>query len=171
MTRFGLLGAVALLLAGLSGCAHPSQNRYDQSEVGKTTAVSFGTVLAVRPIDITGKNTGLGMIGGAGAGGLAGSQIGAGSGNAFATLGGVVVGAVAGGLAEQALSDRTGVEYTITLESGVTLTVAQEAPKDERVMQPGERVMVQNSGGYQRVLPASQLPTEIKRPQGVKVVD
>ena len=31
--------------------------------------------------------------------------------------------------------------------------------------------IVQNTGGYQRVLPASNLPTEVKRPKGIKVVD
>ncbi len=31
--------------------------------------------------------------------------------------------------------------------------------------------MIQTSGSYQRVLPAEHLPTEIKRPQGIKLVD
>ena len=44
------------------------------------------------------------------------------------------------------------------------------SPK-KRLLAPGERVMVQNSGGYQRVLPASGLPTAVKRPQGIKVID
>jgi outer membrane lipoprotein SlyB len=74
-------------------------------------------------------------------------------------------------LAEQAMSDRKGLEYTIALESGVTLTVAQGAPTNEPVMPVGARVIVQNGGGYQRGLPASSLPTEVKRPQGLKVVD
>ena len=34
--------------------------------------------------------------------------------------------------------------------------------------QPGDRVMVQASGLYQRVLPASNLPTEIDRPKGIE---
>jgi hypothetical protein len=31
--------------------------------------------------------------------------------------------------------------------------------------------MVQNNGSYQRVLPANDLPTEIKRPKSIKVKD
>jgi hypothetical protein len=36
---------------------------------------------------------------------------------------------------------------------------------------PGDRVMVQVSGTYQRVLAAGSLPEEIKRPMDLKVVD
>lgn len=161
----------ALLLFGLTACQHPSQNAYRYDEVGKSSAVSFGTVLAVRQIDIIGQNTGAGAVIGGAAGAGAGSAIGSGSGNNWAIGAGLVAGAIAGALAEQAMADRKGVEYTVILESGVTLTVAQEAPKDERILQAGERVIVQNSGGYQRVLPAANLPTEVKRPQGIKVVD
>lgn len=160
---------LALFLAG--GCAHKSQNTYSYDEMGKSSAVSFGTVVNVRSIDITGQNTGIGALGGATAGAIGGSQIGHGAGNAGAIVGLAVAGAAVGAIAEQAMADRKGVEYTITLETGVTLTIPQETPEGERIMQPGERVIVQNTGGYQRVLPASQLPTEIARPQGIKVVD
>lgn len=60
---------------------------------------------------------------------------------------------------------------TIVTEKGKTLTIAQYFKKDEPIIQKGERVMVQTSGSYQRVLPADHLPTEIKRPKGIKVVD
>lgn len=168
-----LFRGVLVLACALAttACQRPSQNAYREGEIGRTSAVSFGTVLAVRPIDIIGKNTGGGALIGAGAGAGAASYAGTGSGNTWAIAGGLLAGAVAGGLAEQAMSDRKGIEYTIVLESGVTLTVAQEAPANEPVMPVGARVIVQNSGGYQRVLPAANLPTEVQRPQGLKVVD
>jgi len=163
---------VLLITAGvLTACQNPSQNAYRYNEVGKSSAVSFGTVIAVRTIDIIGRNTGAGALVGGAAGAGAGSAIGAGSGNGWAIGAGLVAGAVVGALAEQAISDRKGLEYTVILESGVTLTLAQENPPNERPLEVGERVIVQNTGGYQRVLPASQLPTEVKRPQGIKVVD
>jgi outer membrane lipoprotein SlyB len=169
----GLFTALVLLtaLVAVVGCEHPNRNTYSYSEVGKSSAVSFGTVLAVRDIDIIGRNTGAGSLVGAAAGGGAGSYAGAGSGTGWAVGAGIVAGAIAGGLAEQAMSDRKGVEYTLVLESGVTMTVAQELPKSETIIPIGTRVIVQNSGGYQRVLPATDLPTEVKRPQGLKVVD
>lgn len=171
MRTVAVVASALVLALALSGCARPSQNTYHHSEVGRSTAVTFGTVITARPVDVIGENTGLGAGVGAAAGAGIGSRFGQGSGNAWAIAGGLVAGAIAGALAEQAMSDRTGIEYIVTLESGVTLTIVQEAPADERVLQPGERVIVQNSGGYQRVLPASHLPTQIQRPQGIKVID
>lgn len=153
------------------GCSHPGQNTYSYSEVGKSSLVNFGTVISVREVAVQGQNTGAGaMVGGAG-GGIAGSQIGHGGGSAAAALGGVVVGAVIGAVAEQALANRKATEYIVTLETGATLTVVQDHNEGEQAINPGDRVIVQMSGGTQRVLPASQLPTTIKRPQGLKVVD
>jgi outer membrane lipoprotein SlyB len=172
MRTAGVALAVAISLPFLGGCArHSSQSVYQEGDVGQTAAVSFGTVVAVRNIDIVGKNTGTGaLIGGAG-GAIAGSGIGSGSGNAAAVLGVAVVGAIAGAMTEQALRDRTGIEYTVVLESGVTMTVAQEIGSGDQPIKAGDRVIVQNSGGYQRVLPAANLPTSIKRPQGIKIID
>jgi len=164
--------ASALMIALMAaGCARQSQDVYRYNEVGRSVAVSFGTVVAVRPVDIIGQNTGLGAGLGGVAGAGVGSQIGQGAGNAWAMLGGVIIGAVAGAAAEQVVADHEGVEYTVTLESGVTLTIVQETPTGERILGVGERVIVQNAGGYQRVLPASHLPTQIQRPKGIEVVD
>lgn len=166
-----LAGAVVLLAVGLTGCQNPGQSRYSYYDVGRSRTVEFGTVVAVRQVEITGRNTGAGGLVGGAAGGIAGSTIGRGSGNAAAILGGVVIGLAAGALAEQALVDRTGLEYTVTLANGKTLTIVQEQDKNDRVFAPGERVMVQASGAYQRVLAADHLPTEIARPKGIEVKD
>ncbi|AWU95903.1 hypothetical protein DM194_12920 (plasmid) [Azospirillum ramasamyi] len=122
-------------------------------------------------MDIRGQNTGVGGVVGGTAGGLAMSNVGQGSGNVAAILGGVLVGAAIGAMAEQAASDRVGVEYTITLANGKTITIVQEQAAGDRVFSPSERVMVQANGTYQRVLPADHLPNQIARPQGIKVVD
>jgi outer membrane lipoprotein SlyB len=97
----------------LSGCANNGQNRYSYNEVGQATLAVFGTIVSTRTVDITGRNTGTGAAIGGAAGGIAGSQFGSGGGNAAATLAGVVIGVVAGAVAEQALADRTGLEYVV----------------------------------------------------------
>lgn len=163
-----ILGVVLVL----GGCArNQSQNVYRYDEVGQASAVTFGTVVSNRTVDIVGKNTGAGALVGAAAGAGAGSYIGNGSGSVWAAGAGLLIGAMVGAAAEQAAADRQGVEYVVTLQSGVTLTVVQDIGKDESVIPSGSRVMVQNTGGYQRVLPADALPTEIARPKGIKVVD
>lgn len=169
-----MIRALVVALAAatfLSACQNPSRNTYRYDEVGKSSAVSFGTVLALREIDIIGRNTGLGAAAGAGIGAGAGSYAGSGSGSAWAVGAGLLAGAVAGAVAEQAAANRKGLEYTVMLETGVTLTVAQESPASEPAIPVGSRVMVQNTGGYQRVIAADNLPTEMKRPQGIKLVD
>ena len=167
-----VVGLVVAGLSGVGGCAaRQSQNVYNYDEVGKSTAVSFGTIVSSRVVDITGKNTGTGALVGGAAGAGVGSYAGNGSGSIWTAAAGALVGAAMGAAAEQAAADRQGIEYVVVLESGVTMTVVQEIGKNETPLQPGSRVMVQNSGSYQRVLPASNLPTEIARPQGIKVVD
>jgi outer membrane lipoprotein SlyB len=160
-----------LVILFLAACETPGQNVYDYREAGQSVIVNFGTVVDVRPIKIKGPNSGGGAVAGGVAGAGLGSQAGSGDGALAMALIGGVAGAVAGGIAEQSLQDKTGLDFTITLENGKTVTISQYFKKDEAVIKTGDRVMVQTSGSYQRVLPASHLPEQIKRPKGIKVVD
>jgi outer membrane lipoprotein SlyB len=165
------LALAALVSLALSGCATQSQDRYSYQDVGHASVVEFGTVLASRQVDIKGQNTGMGAGVGAAAGGIALSGVGQGAGNAGAVLGGIVAGAIIGAVAEQMAADRVGLEYTITLANGKTITIVQDQGKNDRVFAAGDAVMVQASGTYQRVLPADRLPSEIAKPKSVKIVE
>ena len=68
----------------------------------------------------------------------------------------------------QGLADREGFEYTVILENGVVLTTVQEIPENGQPIPVNTRVIVQMTGGYQRVLPAEDLPTEVTQPKGIK---
>ena len=146
-------------------------NVYKYDEVGKTSAVTFGTILQVRSIGIIGENTGGTAAAGALAGAAGGTYIGADDGTAWAVAGLAIAGGVIGYLIEQGFADREGLEYTVILENGVVITTVQEIPDDKTPLKVNSRVIVQTQGGYQRVLPADQLPTEVKRPKGIKIVD
>lgn len=165
-----IVAAVGLASLLLAGCATQGQSRYQAQEVGHASVVEFGTVLAVRAVDIRGRNSGAGAMVGAAAGGIGMSGVGAGAGNAAAILGGVVAGALVGAMAEQAMSDRVGIEYVITLANANTITIVQEQGAGDRVFNAGERVMVQTNGSYQRVLAADHLPTQVFQPQGIAVI-
>ena len=154
--------AVALLV---QGCETPGQNRYAAVDVGRASVVEFGTVLAYRQVDIKGKNSGGGALAGGAAGGIAMSGVGNSGGNAAAVLGGVVAGAIAGAMIEQSMADRIGLEYVISLANGKTITIAQELQKGDRIFNAGERVMVQASGTYQRVLAADYVPVAPPTPR------
>lgn len=167
MKKILILASAILLTA----CATPSQNVYDFREAGQSTIVEFGTVLKVRDIQIKGENTGVGALAGGVAGAGVGSAVGSGDGQAVAIVGAAIVGAVAGGLAEQAIQDQRGLEYTIITESKKVITIPQYIKKDEPVFPKGSRVMVQTSGSYQRVLGADDMPEEVKKPKGIKVIE
>lgn len=160
-----------LAVLALVGCNRAGQSQYNWQDVGKSTNVEFGTVVAVREVQITGPNSGVGAMTGIGAGAIAGSSFGSGNGQLGAALAGIVIGGLAGAAAEQAMSDHSGVEYTITMKSGQTVTVTQNITPGEVPIAVGSRVMVQQSGMYHRVLPAKALPTKIKRPKDIKVQD
>lgn len=94
--------------------------------------------------------------------------MGGGTGTAVAVLAGAVVGATAGAALERAIRQRGDVEYTVVLENGKTITVAQNISQKDVIHKNNDRVMVQINGQYQRVLPANILPEEINKPKGIK---
>jgi outer membrane lipoprotein SlyB len=163
--------AALCVLSLLSACAHPSQNRYGFQDVGRATQVDYGRVVAVRQVEITGQNTGLGAAAGMTAGMYGGAHIGNGSGQLGALLAGAIIGAVAGAAAEQAMADRQGVEYVIAIRKGKTVTIVQNIAKDDEPIRKGARVMIQTSGQYQRVLPADEQPAKVKRAKEIELVD
>ena len=168
-TPLGKAALAVAVLATVSGCAYPGQNQYESYNVGHPIPVLFGSIVAARPIAIKGQPTGLGAGAGAAAGAIGGSTLGHGIGSAGAALGLALVGLAAGAIAEQALIDHPGVEYTVVLQSGQTYMLAQNLNPGDRILQPGERVMVQQGYGYMRVLPADNVPTDVQRPPGLDV--
>lgn len=160
------------LALALTGCVkNPSQNNYSYNEVGQSVIVEFAQIVKVKDVDITGRNTGTGAAMGATAGGVAGYQFGNGNGQAGAAIAGVLVGAIAGAAIEQAAANQKGYEYTVVTEHKETKTIVQYQNPEDVVFKKGDRVMVQTKGTYQRVLSTDDLPTEIKRPKGIRIVD
>lgn len=153
----------------LGACAHPGQNNYGEFDVGQNIQTEFGTIVHMRKVDITGKNSGTGGAVGVGAGIAAGSAVG---GDAKAQLAamiiGAIVGGVAGNVAEQEMQNHQGIEYVIVLHNKKTVTIVQNINKDDEPLHRGQRVIVQTSGSYNRVLPADDLPTKIKKPQQIE---
>jgi outer membrane lipoprotein SlyB len=134
------------LIATLMGCAT------------EPPAADYGAITQVEPADAPGESTGLGAVGGAAAGGVIGSRIGGGAGNIVATVAGIIVGAAAGSATEAALQNASGLRYTVRLDDGRMMTVVQHREQDDKVIQPGERVMIRTSGWRQRVEPAAGSP-------------
>lgn len=161
--------AAFLALFLVVSCKYSTQSRYNYSEVGQVQVVQFGTVIAVRDIEISGENSGAAAVAGAAGGAAVGVGTGRGFGSVAGGVAGAAVGAVIGSELEQAIRSRGGVEYTVVLQNGKTITVAQNISEKDIILNVNDRVIVQVNGQYQRVLPANELPTEIEKPKGIEL--
>jgi len=126
--------AVASVLA-LTGCAGSmSGNVYSRERAQKVQTVEYGQVLEVRQIQIEGTKSGIGALGGA-------------------ALGGAIAGAAGGAAAEEAVTKQPGLEVTVRLDSGQTLSLVQGL---DPPVQVGDRVkLMRNPDGSARVIPIS----------------
>ena len=113
---------------------------YSRNEVGQTQSFQRGTVTGVRFVKIQGDSK-AGAIIGSIAGGVLGSNVGGGSGRTAGAIGGAGLGAVAGSAVEQKILNKQGIELTIDLDDGESVTITQEHA-DREEFSTGDRVRV-----------------------------
>jgi len=133
-------GAVALV-AILGGCAYPGMgsSEYHRVDARGEQSVRFGVVESIRPVMIDPYDSGLGAFSGAAIGGIAGSNVGGGSGQAVGAIAGALLGGIIGQNIEKSANERPGVEITVLLDSGKYIAVVQGADEQFRA---GDRVRV-----------------------------
>ncbi|MGB7483182.1 MAG: glycine zipper 2TM domain-containing protein, partial [Castellaniella sp.] len=83
-------------------------------------------------------------------GGVAGSAIGGGRGQILASIGGALLGGLAGNAVENQVGKTRGLEITVRLDNGETRVIAQA---DDVALSSGQRVQVISGGGPTRVVP------------------
>ncbi len=161
------LGLVALCVIALSlgACVNRSVNDVALGDAGQAFKVKFGTVLAVKQVNIRSDPT-IGTSGGLLLGGAAGAGYGH---SETAALEGAIAGALAGAVAQQVYETGNGYEYTIAFTDGSTEVIDQRQATEDVVFKPGAAVMVQYGATRNRVLPADNLPTNVAMPKSVKV--
>ncbi|EPC02535.1 membrane protein [Litchfieldella anticariensis FP35 = DSM 16096] len=151
-----LLPILAIGLLTLAGCANTAPYSGDvyrgsQAQTGQT--VSYGTIVALRQVQIQADNPQgnvVGGLGGAVIGGLLGNQIGGGSGRTLATAAGAIGGSVAGSKIEDRANRTTAWEMEIRRDRGDNVIVVQKA---DRAFQVGQRVRLIGSGANLSVAP------------------
>jgi uncharacterized protein YcfJ len=111
----GWLVGATLLVGGLSvGLrAHAAT-----SSAVQCTPATCGEVTSVSAHQVKGKGSGLGAVGGAVLGGLAGNQFGRGSGNTVMTVGGAVAGGFAGNEVEKNVKKHTVYRTSVRMGNG-----------------------------------------------------
>jgi outer membrane lipoprotein SlyB len=149
MIKSRTLAAAALGAVLLGGCAYPAGSRdYRTYETRGMQSVRFGVVDSVREVRIEPHESGVGTAGGAVLGGIAGSNIGGGSGQVAGAIGGAILGGILGQSIERSANERPGVEVTVLLDSGKYIAVVQEADESFRA---GDRVRILSGRGATRV--------------------
>ncbi len=150
------LPVIALGLLTLGGCANSdlySGDTYRGSQAKTGQSVTYGTIEALRPVNIQADGPSQGVLGGLGGavmGGLLGNQIGGGSGRTIATAAGAIGGSIAGKKVEDSASRVNAVEMEVRRDSGGSVIVVQKA---DRNWQIGQRVRLIGSGSNMSVAP------------------
>ena len=140
----------------LTGCGDQySGDTYTNTQAKRINTVQTGTVISMRKINLKHEGIGAGAAVGAGGGALAGALIGnaVSSGRNSQMIGGAV-GALAGGVAGNAIQNRNkqGFEYTVKLDNGNTIAIAQGPTPQISV---GQRVnVIYEQSGSGRIVPA-----------------
>lgn len=134
--RITTLLALALLLG--AGCASSRSGKvYSRSEAQRVQDVQMGRVVAVQEITIEGTKTNIGTVVGTVAGGISARGGGSSTGDRVAGVIGAAVGGLVGAASEEAITRRAGLELTVALDNGKTISVVQEADQafavDDRV--------------------------------------
>ncbi len=143
------IAAAAFGALALGGCAYPGGGAdYRGYEVRGEQSVRFGVVESVRDVRIDARESGVGTAGGAVLGGLAGSNVGGGSGQIAGAIGGAILGGIIGQNIERSANERRGLEVTVLLDTGKYLAIVQEGDEPFRA---GDRVRILSGRGNTRV--------------------
>jgi outer membrane lipoprotein SlyB len=139
----------AVMFAGCSNNEY-SGNSYDSRNAGEVSRAEQGVVISMREIDLKPEDTMAATALGAVGGGVLGSMFGGG----HAKLMTATAGAVAGGVAANQLASRPtkGYEYTVKLDNGSTIVLAQA--KDPPISVGQQVRVVYSSKGRSRITPA-----------------
>lgn len=150
MKKLLILTAAAPLL--FASCAQNSMtgDTYTRGEAGRAQSVNSGKITSIRSVKFEGDNKAGAILGGI-AGGFLGNEIGSGStANTAGAIGGAAVGAALGSHLEQSIGSRQGIEITVKLDNGRSVSVPQEVNPRES-FNVGDRVRVLSNGGTTRV--------------------
>jgi outer membrane lipoprotein SlyB len=157
MFRPLVLVASIATLGALAACQTANPDAVSRYDVQRMSSVQDATVLWMRPVTLQGRDTGVGTVGGAVIGGIAGSNVGG------PRTGGIVgiVGAIAGGLignaVERDATQQQAVEILLQLKNGDRRSVIQGVGSE--AFATGDPVIVVTTGSRTRVMRAPPITT------------
>ena len=126
----------------LGACASQTGGSFRSSQTRTAHTVIMGEIIQFDAAFIDNDASGLGAMGGAVVGGVAGNTVGAGRGRVLSALGGAVIGGLVGTGIERSMSSRDAIDVTVRLENGRVLSIVQEMGDEERSFRVGDRVRI-----------------------------
>ena len=157
MFRQLVLVASIATLGTLGACQTANPDAVSRYDAQRMSSVQDATVLSIRPVTLQGRDSGVGTVGGAVIGGIAGSNVGG------PRTGGIVgiVGAIAGGLignaVERDATQQQAIEILVQLKNGDRRAVIQGIGSE--TFAAGDPVIMITTGGRTRVMRAPPVTT------------
>ena len=133
-------GVCTALLLTFAGCAPATNTTVDRRMLGAQGTVYWGTIIAARPVMVSGTRSGIGPVAGAVGGGLLGSTVGGDwRGRTVGGVVGALAGGVVGGAIEESATLGEAYEFIIRPDFGGERVITQT---NELGLQVGERIIV-----------------------------
>jgi outer membrane lipoprotein SlyB len=132
--------SMILLIFGIAACAPATNTTVDRRMLGSQGTVYWATIIAARPLAVSGTRSGIGPVAGAVGGGVLGSTVGGDwRGRTVGAVVGAVAGGVLGGAIEESATRGEAYEFMIRPDFGGERVIAQT---NELGLQVGERIIV-----------------------------
>jgi outer membrane lipoprotein SlyB len=132
--------SMILLIFGIAACAPATNTTVDRRMLGSQGTVYWATIIAARPLAVSGTRSGIGPVAGAVGGGVLGSTVGGDwRGRTVGAVVGAVAGGVLGGAIEESATRGEAYEFIIRPDFGGERVIAQT---NELGLQVGERIIV-----------------------------
>jgi len=154
--QLALMAAVAGAVS-LTGCVVANPNTVSAYDAQRMATVIDATVLSVRPVTLQGRDTGVGTVGGAVIGGIAGSNVGGPRTGGIVGIAGAIVGGLIGNAVERDATQQQAQEILLQLKNGDRRQVVQGIGTDS--FNPGDPVILVTTGGRTRVMRAPPVTT------------
>ncbi|UXH77356.1 glycine zipper 2TM domain-containing protein [Roseateles amylovorans] len=143
---------IASLVATLAACSTSNPDVIQRGDAQRLSTVQDATVLSVRNVTVDGSQSGAGALTGAVVGGVAGSTVGGSREGLIVGVLGAVAGAAIGNATERGVTREDAVEILLQMRNGERRAIVQA--KGNETLQPGEPVIIVNTGGKTRVMRA-----------------
>ncbi len=156
MKRLILRSTCLAALLALGACTTTSPDVVSRNDAQRLSTVVDAVVLSTRPVTVDGQQSGIGAAAGGVAGGVAGSSVGGRREGMVVGVLGAVIGGVVGNAVERSTTREEAVEILLQLKNGDRRAVVQA--KGSETFNPGEAVILVNTGGRVRVMKAPVVP-------------